>query len=133
MKETKTKIVVVDAEPLFYCVRDGPMMPTLRLLHKYPCLLNGVRVDKGAIRFVMGGANVAAPGCTHANVVEENSTKGFVVGDPVAVYAEGMTLPMAVGTMAMDMSDILATGKGIGITLIHYVDDGLWRTPAIGR
>ena len=32
--ETKTQIVVVDTEPVFFSVRDGPMMPTLRTLHK---------------------------------------------------------------------------------------------------
>ena len=58
--EQKTQIVVVSEQPIFFCVRDGPMMPTLRLLHTYPCLLDGVRVDKGAIPYVMGGANVAA-------------------------------------------------------------------------
>lgn len=92
-----------------------------------------MRVDKGAIRFVMGGANVAAPGMTHKTVLEENSAKTFEVGEPVAIYAAGMTLPMAVGVMTMGMADILATSKGMGIDNLHNMDDGLWRTTLIGR
>ena len=42
-KETKTQIVVVDTEPIFFSVRDGPMMPTLRVLHKCACAAGGCR------------------------------------------------------------------------------------------
>ena len=131
--EQKTQIVVVSEQPIFFCVRDGPMMPTLRLLHTYPCLLDGVRVVKGAIPYVMGGANVAAPGMTHANVIEENRTKSFEAGDPVAIYAEGMTLPMAIGVMKVPLADALAKGKGMAIDMMHYIDDGFWRTPTVSR
>jgi predicted ribosome-associated RNA-binding protein Tma20 len=33
----------------------------------------------------------------------------------------------------MDMADILATSKGMGIDNLHNMDDGLWRTTLIGR
>mmetsp|Transcript_10346 Transcript_10346/g.23928 ORF Transcript_10346/g.23928 Transcript_10346/m.23928 type:complete len:149 (-) Transcript_10346:423-869(-) len=52
--------------PLFFQVRDGPFVPTLRVLHQFPDLLPKYRVDRGAIRFVLSGANIMAPGLTSA-------------------------------------------------------------------
>lgn len=37
-------------------------MPTLRILHSYPGLYRKFVVDSGAIKFVLKGANVMAPG-----------------------------------------------------------------------
>ena len=76
---------------------------------------------------------VCAPGMTHANVIEENRTKSFEAGDPVAIYAEGMTLPMAIGVMKVPLADALAKGKGMAIDMMHYINDGFWRTPTVSR
>jgi hypothetical protein len=40
-------------------------------------------VDKGAIKFVFGGANVMNPGMTHETVLENNQALKLEVGDPV--------------------------------------------------
>lgn len=63
----------------------GPFYPTLKLLHKYPTMMNKIQVDKGAIRFILGGANIMCPGIT--------SKGGFIFEpldseQPVAIYAE---------------------------------------------
>lgn len=50
--------------PLFFAERDGPWYPTLRLLHQYPEMMKKLRVDKGALKFVMSGANIMCPGLT---------------------------------------------------------------------
>src|SRR5437868_3903924 len=47
---------------LFFRQRDGPYYPTLRLIHKYPFICPLMQVDKGAITFVLGGANIMCPG-----------------------------------------------------------------------
>jgi PUA domain protein len=59
-------LVVVNNVPLFFNVRDGPYMPTLRLLHQYPGVMKMFRVDRGAIKFVLAGANIMCPGLTSA-------------------------------------------------------------------
>ena len=49
--------------PVFFQHRDGPILPTLKFIHKYPKVeFTRVTVDKGAIPFLLGGANVMAPG-----------------------------------------------------------------------
>ena len=54
--EGKVNVVMVDNQPIFYNVRDGPYYPTLRVLHQYPHMMSTMRVDKGAVRFVLSGA-----------------------------------------------------------------------------
>ncbi|VEN45627.1 unnamed protein product, partial [Callosobruchus maculatus] len=57
-------IVNTAGELLFFRHREGQWMPTLRLFHKYPFFLPMQQVDKGAIRFVLSGANIMCPGLT---------------------------------------------------------------------
>ena len=70
---------------LFFRDRDGPPIPTLKQLHKYPFLLKPQQVDKGAIRFILSGANIMCPGLTSpgANMIEAEAD------EIVAIYAEG--------------------------------------------
>jgi len=58
------QLVILGEEPLFFAARDDPWLPTLRLLHKYPLMMNRLRVDTGAIKFVLSGANIMSPGLT---------------------------------------------------------------------
>ncbi len=55
-----------EGEFIFFQCRNGPFIPTIRLLHKYPDILPKFQVDRGAIRFVLSGANIMAPGLTSA-------------------------------------------------------------------
>ena len=58
------QLVILGDEPLFFAARDDPWLPTLRLLHKYPLMMKRLRVDTGAIKFVLSGANIMSPGLT---------------------------------------------------------------------
>lgn len=60
------QIVVMNGEPLFFTTRDGPWCPTLRMVHKYPEIMKKLRVDTGAIKFVLAGADIMCPGLTSA-------------------------------------------------------------------
>jgi len=50
---------------------------------------------------------------------------------PVAVYAEGKDHAVAVGYTTMSTGDMVSVNKGIGVENLHYLNDGLWRTPQI--
>ena len=45
------QLIVVNHEIMFFNQRDGPFYPTLKLLHKFPNMMQKMQVDKGAIRF----------------------------------------------------------------------------------
>ncbi|GLV35579.1 Malignant T cell amplified sequence 1 [Carabus blaptoides fortunei] len=110
-------------ELLFFRHREGPWMPTLRLFHKFPFFLPMEQVDKGAIRFVLSGANIMCPGLTSPGAKMTQVPKGTVV----AVMAEGKQNALAIGVTSMSTDDIAQVNKGIGIENCHYLNDGLWQ------
>jgi len=115
-------LVVVNQMVLFFNERDGPYYPSLRLLHKYPSILPLFQVDRGAIKFVMSGANIMCPGLTSpgGNMVDVPS------GTIVAIMAEGKQHALAIGLTKMSSEEIRTVNKGIGVDNIHYLNDGLW-------
>jgi len=104
-------------------------MPTLRLLHKYPAMMNGkeYRVDAGAIKFVMAGAHIMCPGLTHPDA----SMDEVEADTPVAIYAHGKEMAMAIGITQMSSADIRNVNKGVGVDNMHHLADGLWRCTEI--
>ncbi|XP_076316056.1 malignant T-cell-amplified sequence 1 homolog [Tachypleus tridentatus] len=115
-------LVGAGGELLFFRQREGPYYPTLRLLHKYPFICPWQQVDKGAIRFVLSGANIMCPGLTSPGAKMIDVPQGTVV----AVMAEGKKHALAVGLMSISAEEIEKVNKGVGIENIHYLNDGLW-------
>ena len=122
------QLLIVNNEIIFFNQRDGPFFPTLKLLHKFPTMMDRIQVDKGAIRFILGGANIMCPGITSKG---GHIPKPVDVDHPVAIYAEGKTHAMAVGLMKMSTDDIIKINNGIAIETVHYLMDGLWQTKTI--
>jgi len=119
----KVELLIIDDVPMFYNQRGGQYIPTLRILHQYPDLLPKQKCDRGAIKFVLSGANIMCPGLTHENAeLDESIEDGTIVG----IYAEGKEHAMAIGQHCMSGKAIREVNKGIGINLIHYLNDGLW-------
>jgi len=118
-------LVMMNNEILFFNERDGPYFPTLRILHKYPNILPHVRVDKGAIKFVMQGANIMCQGLTSAggHLPDEDLPENTIV----AIMSEGKQVALGIGLTKMTIKDIKEKNKGPGVDNIHYLNDGLWR------
>lgn len=115
-------VVGKDGELLFYRQRDGNFYPTLKLLHKYPFMMPHMQVDKGAIKFILSGANIMCPGLTSPGAKMAKVEAETIV----AVMAEGKDHALAVGLTKMSTQAILEVNKGIAIETIHYLNDGLW-------
>jgi len=96
-------------------------------LHQYPFMLPHQRVDKGAIKFVLSGANIMCPGLTHPNAKMTTVDKDTVV----AIMAEGKEVALAIGRTAMSTDEIASKNKGIGVDNLHYLNDGLWNMKAV--
>lgn len=47
---------------IFFQEDNGKFYPHLKVLHTYPTLLPIVQVDMGAIKFILQGADIMAPG-----------------------------------------------------------------------
>lgn len=116
-----------DNVPFFFQSRDGPVLPTLKLVHQYPQLkFTSVTVDNGAIPFVLGGANIMCPGLTNKGGVMP--VEELEKGAGVVIYAEGKEYALAIGTMKMSSLQVRSKNKGIGIEVAHYLGDGLYQT-----
>ncbi|MBW0555991.1 hypothetical protein O181_095706 [Austropuccinia psidii MF-1] len=116
-------ILACDGVPLFYQHFDGPYFPTLKLLHQYPILLPRVQVDRGAIKFVLAGANIMCPGLTSPGACLPVSLPAKT---PVAVHAEGKEHACAVGLTQLSTEDMQKINKGIGVDNVHWLGDDLW-------
>jgi PUA domain protein len=123
------QLIIVNNEIVFFSVdRDGPFFPTLKIVHKYPSIMKKLQVDKGAISFVLGGANIMCPGFTSPG---GSLATSCAAGEPVSIYSEGKDNCMAVGLTKMSTDDIKKVNKGIAVDNIHHLGDGLWATKSL--
>lgn len=122
-------------------------------------MLPRVGVDRGAIKFVLGGANIMwcvsllalppreprspvshpstcapasnSPGMTSATGYLPPTESNIAKGEPVAVYAYGKENPLAIGLTAMSTDDIRNLNKNIGVEMVHFLGDDLWKVDRI--
>lgn len=140
-----------ESTPLFWQHMDDALVPYLRVVHAYPQCFSRVRVDRGAIRFVLSGAALMVPGLTSAGgrlpgdgkqggdeatwgAVEEGDEESEIEeggeleeGDVVAVFAEGKEHACCVGELKMGSKGMREAKKGVAIQDGHYLGDGLWK------
>ncbi|PNY25133.1 Translation machinery-associated protein 20 [Tolypocladium capitatum] len=145
----RNTLYVLDAEPLFY-QHDAAttILPHLRLVHRFPQGFPTIRIDRGAIRFVVSGATLMAPGLTSkggrlpvagaAKTLEEGRemeqradaegrwSRELAKGEPVVIMAEGKVEACAVGTLVVGTDEVKAKGKGPVVEDAHFLGDGLW-------
>jgi len=61
----RVALYVIDGHPVAYQQdNNGVLLPHLRLVHRFPHCFPTIRIDRGAIRFVLSGATLMAPGLT---------------------------------------------------------------------
>jgi PUA domain protein len=75
----------IDDQILFVEIRDCPILPTLRLLHRYPFIMPQMQCDKGAIRHILSGSDIMCPGLTSPGGKMDDVEAEKVV----AIMAEG--------------------------------------------
>ena len=123
------QLIIVNNVILFFSIdKDGPFFPTLRLLHQYPSMMQRMQVDKGAIRFILGGANIMCPGFTSPG---GSLPVPIAANQPVAIYAEGKEHALSVGITKMSTEQIKTVNKGIAVDSLHYLLDELWQLKSL--
>ncbi|MFP4119084.1 MAG: PUA domain-containing protein [Candidatus Woesearchaeota archaeon] len=109
----KEELLYVDGTLSFIDV--GGWIPSLILLQTRPEILPKVTVDKGAIKFLVNGADVMRPGITDA---EE-----FNQGDMVVVVDETVGKPISVCKALYDSNELLGKDSGKVLENYHHVGD----------
>jgi PUA domain protein len=131
-------LYTLPGKPLFFQKMDDPPVPHLRLVHQYPHAFPRIRIDRGAIRFVLSGAALMAPGLTSpggrlpdAGLKDEDAenygAEDLEPGRVVVVEAEGKDHACMVGPLKVGTKEMKEKKKGIAIEDGHYLGDGLWK------
>ncbi|KAM3074170.1 translation machinery-associated protein 20 [Clarireedia jacksonii] len=142
----RVTLYLIGSTPLFYQHMTDALLPHLKLVHRFPTCFPSIRIDRGAIRFVLSGATLMAPGLTSTGGrlpngnAEEEGTYGetgegegwyggreLEKGEPVVICAEGKEEACAVGLLSMGTKEVKEIGKGPVVEDAHYLGDGLWR------
>ncbi|XP_006458525.1 hypothetical protein AGABI2DRAFT_63358, partial [Agaricus bisporus var. bisporus H97] len=119
-------IYTVNGEPVFFQHFDEAFFPTLKVLHKYPYILAPVKIDRGAIRFVLAGAQIMCPGLTSKGGELPPAEDALAAGTSVAVFAEGKEHAVAVGVTKLSTEEMRKANKGVGVETTTYLGDDLW-------
>lgn len=136
----RASLYVADGEPIFFQHDNDTLLPHLKLVHRFPQAFPTVRIDRGAIRFVLSGATLMAPGLTSPGGrlpqpregdegVDEDGhwSRELEKEEPVVVVAEGKEHACAVGLLVAGTKEVKDKGKGPVIEEAHYLGDGLWK------
>ncbi|QIX01851.1 hypothetical protein AMS68_007368 [Peltaster fructicola] len=133
----RVSLYCLGTTPLFYQHMDDAIIPHLKVVHRYPWCFPRIRIDRGAIRFVLSGATLMVPGLTSpggrlpgaADNGEQYGRDGeeLEAGDVVVVEAEGKDSACMIGVLKMGTKEMKEKKKGVGIENGHYLGDGLWK------
>lgn len=101
--------------------KDG-YIPTLKCVHMLPGIVPRVVVDTGAIKHLINGADVMAPGLLH----KTSEYPPVERGDIVAIYGHDKTCALAIGEVLMNNREVEEARVGVAIRTLHRLGDHLW-------
>ncbi|HIH14980.1 MAG: hypothetical protein QT08_C0016G0015 [archaeon GW2011_AR17] len=111
-------IILVNKKPCFFYY-EKKLVPTLQNLQEKD-LLKKIVVDMGAVRFLVGGADLMRPGIKEIDA-------SLKEGDFVLVVDINNKKPLMVGLALFDAEEMQALTSGKVVKNIHYVGDAIWK------
>jgi predicted RNA-binding protein (TIGR00451 family) len=120
--------------------KPAVLIPHLKLVHRFPECFPTIRCDRGAIRFVLSGAPMMAPGLTSVggrlpdpgNKGEDAKygTDDINKGKVVVIEAEGKENACMVGILNQGTKEMKEKKKDAALEgTFHFLGDGLWKLP----
>lgn len=113
------RVLLLDGEMDILIINEIPFL-TLQGIKKYKPEKKFVTVDKGAVPFIVKGADVMAPGIMDAD-------NGIKKDEMVWVRNEEGT-PLAIGMALIDGEEMVKEKKGKAVKNLHHIGDALWVT-----
>ena len=121
------RLLLADKEPILMTLKrpedlgeiEEITFPTLRGILRWNLEKRWCAVDRGAIPFLMNGADCMAAGIQIVDPIIER-------GDLVWVRDEEHGKPIAIGWALMDADAMDQSTKGKSIRTIHWIGDDLW-------
>lgn len=110
-------VIVVDSKPYFFYYKKR-ISPTLHFLIEHTDSLSKAVIDMGAIKFVVGGADIMRPGVV--------SVEEFIEDDLVVIVDETHKKPICVACALFDSDSLMSQDSGKVFKNIHRVGDEIW-------
>ena len=98
---------------------ESVIFPTLRGLLRWNLEVGWCAVDRGAIPFLMNGADCMAAG---VHMVDPDIKRG----DLIWIRDEEHGKPIAMGWSLLDAEEMKTSTKGKALRTIHWIGDDLW-------
>lgn len=119
------RFIVIEKVPTFIILKDQTskeiIIPHLRVLvNSSKIQLPRVVIDKGAVPFIMNGANIMRPGVTF---FDERIQDGSIV----SIYPENFDKPIAVGISTINSDEFNKIDKGAIVKNLHHLNDIFWK------
>ena len=116
-------LILIDRKPVAIELEDADgeriAFPTLKGLLIWNPPSAWMSVDRGAIPFLLNGADCMAAGVQDCDL-------NISSGDLVWIRDEEHNKPLAVGWSLLDGSELTSTNTGKAVSTIHWVGDELW-------
>ena len=118
--EEKSKVLIFNKEhEVCFFLFENHYLPSIQFIRENPLIdLPIVKVDEGAVKHILNGADIFAQGITSVS-------RSFDVGSIVLVNNPQEAI-LAIGK-SLKSSDELLKLKGKVISNIHYLGDSIWR------
>jgi PUA domain protein len=117
--EDHVELYTVEKRPVLVELGTREVIPHLQIAIERPGLLRSVYVDDGAVRALIRGAELMAPGI-------KNIPEPFDSDAVIEVRVLGSTVPFAIGITELAAAEIRPATKGTAIRIVHILKDGLW-------
>jgi PUA-domain protein len=111
-----SKIFIINSDPILLQI-DGEIYPSL--FNEIRSVLPKVVVDEGAIKHILNGADVMAPGIV-------SFPSGVKQNDLVSIRTQNNKI-IGIGIVMESFEEKMAMKKGKVIKTIHYVGDPIFR------
>lgn len=117
--EEHRALYAVNDKPVMIELSHGELIPHLDIAIAHPGLLKCVYVDDGAVKALLRGADLKAPGIKQFG-------EDFEEGEPLEIRLLETDIPFAVGFAVASSDSIKESGRDTAITIVHILKDGLW-------
>jgi len=118
----KFKVLLLNGTPLAMYLEGKPFFTVKGALELRP-RRHLVTVDKGAVKFVINGADIMSPGVVSADT-------DVLPGDLVVVIEEQHNKALAVGKALISGPEMVHNRTGKAVQVMHHIGDEIWNLRA---
>ncbi|MEM0240582.1 MAG: RNA-binding protein [Candidatus Nezhaarchaeales archaeon] len=111
-------VYIVDGKPIIINI-SGKLIPSLKALSDGLIELAKITVDMGAVKHIINGADVMAPGIVKVQ-------GDFAKEDLIMVVDEKHEKPLCVGMALVSSSELATMSRGKVVKNLHHVGDKIW-------